>query len=253
MKQIFTLLFSFMTIALVQAQSYQTTDRYRQGGSLSVSGTGARMIRVVVNGRIVSGDRQDNDEVYLSDLRTGYYSIKIFQQRMRGRRSGFGNDQMQEVYNSRVYIRPRTHIDIVINRFGRAFIDERSMNSGWGGWDSEWSDGNWSTNAPWNNSTNTSQYMDAGTFNSFLQTLRAESFDNTRQTIAKQTMSNQYFTTAQIREIVDVFTYENTKLEMAKYAYGRCVDKNNYFQLNQSLTYSSSREELSRYIQSYRD
>ena len=45
-----------------------------------------------------------------------------------------------------------------------------------------------------------------------------------------------------------LFTFENNRLEVAKYAYRKTVDKHNYFQLNEALTFSSSKDDLARFI-----
>ena len=249
MKKIFTLLVSLFSLLSVQAQSYQGNQ-----GSLSVTTVTDRPIKVLINGRNMSGWHDNDNEVYVSDLRPGYYTVKVFQQRNRRSWSGSSNsNQMVQVYDTRLYLRPRTHVDIIINRFGRAFVDERTLGSGWGQWDTEWNNDNGNHNNPWNGQSFPRQTMETTSFNSFLQMLRSESFDNTRQTLAKQTIRENYFTASQIKDIVEIFSYENSKLDIAKFAYDRCVDKNNYFIINQALTYSSSKEELARYMQANND
>lgn len=75
------------------------------------------------------------------------------------------------------------------------------------------------------------------------------SFSNTKATLAKQVMaSKKCFTTNQIMEILNLFSYEQDKLNMAKYAYAFCIDKTNYFKVNGLFSYSSSKEDLTRFI-----
>jgi hypothetical protein len=45
-----------------------------------------------------------------------------------------------------------------------------------------------------------------------------------------------------------LFTFENNRLEVAKYAFCNTVDKQNFYQLNDALTFSSSKDELARFI-----
>jgi hypothetical protein len=52
--------------------------------------------------------------------------------------------------------------------------------------------------------------------------------------------------------MVQVFPFEASKLEIAKYAYGKTVDKNNYSIVQDLLNSRSGREELSRYIANFR-
>ena len=48
-----------------------------------------------------------------------------------------------------------------------------------------------------------------------------------------------------------LFTYEDTRLELAKYAYGYTYDIGNFYKLNDAFTYESSIEELNEYIQGF--
>ncbi|HAN64925.1 MAG TPA: hypothetical protein DCQ34_00870 [Chitinophagaceae bacterium] len=237
MKTIFTLITAIFISSLAQAQFGGNNSR------ISISTISNDELSVVFDGRTVSDWRSQDRTVYLSNVRPGYHTLKVY--RTRARR-GWGNSSqntMQLVYNTRVLVRSRTHLDIIINRFGRVFTDEREI--GRGEYYSDWDDQYW--DQPFGGQTQI--VMDAVNFDAFKQTIRRESFDNTRLALAKQTMDANYFTAAQIKDIVDLFTYENSKLDIAKYGFNRCVDKNNYFIINNSLTYSSSKEELSRYIQ----
>jgi hypothetical protein len=85
-------------------------------------------------------------------------------------------------------------------------------------------------------------------FNKAISVIQNESFENTKLSIAKQITSNNYLCVSQIIQICKLFSFENTKLDYAKYAYHYCVDKNNYFQLNEVFSYSTSKDELRKYI-----
>lgn len=47
-------------------------------------------------------------------------------------------------------------------------------------------------------------------------------------------------------------TFEENKLTIAKYAYTKTADPNNYFQLNDAFTFESSIDELNAYINANR-
>ena len=85
-------------------------------------------------------------------------------------------------------------------------------------------------------------------FNKAYAVIQGESFENSKLSTAKQITSKNYLCVAQIAQICRLFSYEQTKLDFAKYAYQYCVDKNNYFQLNEVFTYSGSKDELKKYI-----
>ncbi len=53
---------------------------------------------------------------------------------------------------------------------------------------------------------------------------------------------------AQVKDIMDLFTFEGSKLDYAKYAYEFCWEKNNYYMVNDAFEFESSISELDEYI-----
>ncbi|MBL7718557.1 MAG: DUF4476 domain-containing protein [Flavipsychrobacter sp.] len=90
--------------------------------------------------------------------------------------------------------------------------------------------------------------MKSGNFQSAKATISNESFDETRLSTAKSILNTNCLTTDQVLELCQLFSFEQSKLDFAKCAYGRTVDPNNYFKVNNAFTYSSSKEELNRFI-----
>jgi hypothetical protein len=90
--------------------------------------------------------------------------------------------------------------------------------------------------------------MNPADFGQLKQTIDNAGFENTRLAIFKQALSYNYFTTSQVRELMDQFWFEGTKLEVAKLAYPKTVDQNNYYLVNNGFSFSSSVDELGNYI-----
>ena len=57
-----------------------------------------------------------------------------------------------------------------------------------------------------------------------------------------------YFTTQQIVQMVNVLSFDDNRLELAKAAYDSCVDRENYYKVVDAMTYSSTKEKLRDYI-----
>lgn len=91
--------------------------------------------------------------------------------------------------------------------------------------------------------------MAAGDFNSAVATIRNQGFDETRLNTARQIASSNCLSTNQITQICQIFGFEQTKLDFAKFAYDYCTDRNNYFKVNNIFSFSSSSDELNSYIQ----
>ena len=104
----------------------------------------------------------------------------------------------------------------------------------------------------YNNYGNNGGYMPGmfspADFDALRNTISKQSFDDTRLTIARQAISNRSLSTSQVRQLMDMFTFESTKLDFAKYAYQYVYDRNNYFMVNDGFTFSSTIDELNQFI-----
>lgn len=253
MKQIFTLISILVFSLSLAAQSNEDSRRngYNQS-KVTISTLTDRQVKILVDGNNYS-NRGNKEEIVISNLRPGYHAIKVYQQK-NGNNGRRNNSSMQLVYDANVYVRAQYHIDIVVNRFGKAFVDERQMTGSYYDYN-DYDNNDWGNNNNNNSNYNNGSYMQAmnsRSFDQFKQSLRNESFDNTRLVLARQTIASNYFSATQVKDILQLFSYENNKLDVAEYAYKNTVDKNNYFMLNDAFAYSGSKEELARYIREYK-
>ncbi|MFM7024123.1 MAG: DUF4476 domain-containing protein [Flavobacteriales bacterium] len=90
--------------------------------------------------------------------------------------------------------------------------------------------------------------MDDVDFNDAKSSISSKPFEDSKMTVAKQITENNCLSTSQVKQIMGLFTYEETKLEFAKFAYSHTVDKNKYYKINDAFTYSTSIDELQEYI-----
>ncbi len=90
--------------------------------------------------------------------------------------------------------------------------------------------------------------MNNATFNDAKRTIANASFDNTRLSTAKTILDANYVTTNQVIELCKLFSFDNSKLDFAKYAYSRTVDANNYFKVGNIFSFDASRQELNDFI-----
>lgn len=87
-------------------------------------------------------------------------------------------------------------------------------------------------------------------FDRAMQSISSKKFDDTRLTIAKQVVEANCLTANQVKQLLQLFTFEQNKLEMAKFAYRHTIDQDNYFLLNDAFTFESTIDELVGYIKS---
>ena len=95
------------------------------------------------------------------------------------------------------------------------------------------------------------QAMSSEDFEVALRYIAKESFDDNRLEVAKQVVKDNWVNAKQIATICERFTFDSNRVEFAKYAYASCVNRGMYFVVEETFTFSSSKEELRDYINKY--
>jgi len=90
--------------------------------------------------------------------------------------------------------------------------------------------------------------MDEGQFATAQQTVAANSWDETKLTVSKQIISANCLTCAQVKVLMGLMGWEESKLDLAKFAYRYTYDLGNYYQLNSAFEWESSAIELNKHI-----
>ncbi len=85
-------------------------------------------------------------------------------------------------------------------------------------------------------------------FENARHTIASKSFEDSKLTIAKQIVNSNCLTSAQVRDLLNQFEFEDTKLDFAKYCYGYTYDIGNYYIVNDAFEFESSIDELNDYI-----
>jgi hypothetical protein len=136
-------------------------------------------------------------------------------------------------------------------------------NNNWNQNNNNWNQNNNNNNNNWNqnnnnynqnnnNNWNQNNVMSDGTFGAFLQTLKNNNFDSGKQTILSSQLSNNWFTAQQVRTIVDQFTFDSGKLEAAKAAALKVVDRQNLFVVYDAFDYESSKRNFADFVATLR-
>ncbi len=82
-----------------------------------------------------------------------------------------------------------------------------------------------------------------------LKSVKSSGFDETRLSTAKSIVSSNCLKVNQIIDICKAMSFEESKLDFAKYAYSYCVDAKNYFMANKVFSFENSKTELNEMIQ----
>ncbi len=85
-------------------------------------------------------------------------------------------------------------------------------------------------------------------FNDLKGSINNRNFESSNLAIVKTAIDENYFSADQVRELLRYFTFEDTKLEVAKYSYKKVCDVKNFFKVYEAFDYDSSITELKNYI-----
>lgn len=94
--------------------------------------------------------------------------------------------------------------------------------------------------------------MDPVSFSNARSSISTKNFESSKLQVARQITQSNCLTCTQVREIMGLFSFESSKLEFAKFAFPFTVDPNNYYLVNDSFGFSSSIDDLNRFLQNRR-
>lgn len=225
--------------------SITTTQSPQPGSTISITNLSAQRILIEIDGR-----RAAENNITISNLTSGYHLIKLFTENPQGM------PRQVVLYNKNTYLKPNFYVDIIVNRFGRALIDEQPIGEPIG-----------NNNPPppvepqpqrpsrpdrdHDRDRNEPRPMPEDMFMAVKETVRRESFDDSRASIARSIIDQNFFTSAQAKELAQLFVFENNKLAIAKYLYGKTLDRKNYFIVYSVFTFDKSKKELAEYVRTY--
>ncbi len=91
--------------------------------------------------------------------------------------------------------------------------------------------------------------MSSGEFDEAIQSIKSKSFEDSKLTTAKQICKANCMTAEQVRDMNKIFSFEDTKLEFAKFAYDFVYDSSKYYKVNDSFEFEMTIEELDEFLE----
>lgn len=88
--------------------------------------------------------------------------------------------------------------------------------------------------------------MPSANFQALKDLLRSKSFDDERIAIAQQAIGQTPITCAQLRELITTLSFEQSRLDLAKYAHKHLVDVQNFQVIYSEFRFNSSIQELTK-------
>ncbi len=94
--------------------------------------------------------------------------------------------------------------------------------------------------------------MQSDRFDGILKKVEHAIFEKERIRMAKERIADRCVLSSQVAALMRALDYEENRLDLAKYAYGRTFDQKNYEEVRKALNFERSRKELSRYLREFR-
>ncbi len=218
MKTISTLLTSFLL----------TTSGFAAGlkpsASLTIKSADRSPIVVIIDGKCFD---IGSNAIMISDLEPAYHDVRVYQQAFNGTVELCGKD-CDVLFNSSVLLKPRTSFLIAIDDCGAITMNETRMRNPRIG--DTWHGGNHDYHFKADNIY--TKAISNNEFDRVLWAISKESFETNKMRSAEQTISANYFTTEQLKQLLRLFRSESNRLELAKLGYDKIVDQSNYYSLN---------------------
>lgn len=243
MKTIFTLL-SFLLLSV----SLMATNVFSKS-KITVNTVGKEDLRVVLNGKRFE---TTGNNITIDNLNAGSHTIKVYREKNTGFHKIMGK-RYEVVYDTRINISNKTHVNISIDRNGRTTMKEtviKNNGRGYGRDDDrnyDYNDGQWGDYPEYSESRGMNNYE----FEKVVRNISTEWRESNKIKSATQVVKANNLTSTQVAQLVSLFNIESYKLELAKVAYSNTVDKKYYDYVLAHLN-KNSKTELTRYIRNFR-
>jgi hypothetical protein len=97
--------------------------------------------------------------------------------------------------------------------------------------------------------TNWAPVMTQQGFSEFRRSLHGVNFETAKLTAIQNQLQHVRFTAAQTRTLISLFSFDSSRLELAKMVYPTVVDPNRYYLVAEAFTFNSTRQELYHFMQ----
>ncbi len=206
----------------------------------------------------------NNSSIYtIYDIRKGYHNFKVFSfNGHRGNNGKHGGNREELIFSDKILIPENQNIEAIISKFNRFEIIRTTPiqnrnghggnghgGNGNGGHNGYGHGNNAGGNTGYNNyGQGNNNIMNNNDFNLLKNTIRSKPYDSSKLDIAKMALTYKWVNSNQVAELVSLLSFDSSRLELAKFAFSRTIDKENYFVVNNCFSFSSTSDELARFV-----
>jgi len=236
MKTISTLLAALILSSSVFA------DASRPTASLTVKSSSKSDIVVVVDDKKYD---LGTNAIMISDLEPCEHEVTILQENVTNP-VNYYDRAYDEIFEGPVTLKPRTTLEIAINQCGTVSMSEITSKRPLFG--DTWKGEYYFDHANLVNAPTYSNAISNYDFSRVLWAIGKESSESNRMLSAEQIIRTNYVTVYQLSQLMQLFCSDASKLEIAKLAYPKTVDQDDYYVLNNIFKDDDARSEFAQCI-----
>ncbi len=174
---------------------------------------------------------------FIANLAQGNYTIEVFASRPT--RTGEHLWKGERLYNNRVFFNGNGVMDIMLQEYNDDVRPSRLDNP---------SKGQGRRRSDHNRYN---RVMNDQLFRKFFDQVKSEPFEKDRIELITNVLINSDFTSEQCLQLVKFYTFDNERLKIMEMMYPNIVDKEAFFMVTSTLTFSSSRTKMNDFIKEY--
>ena len=164
---------------------------------------------------------------FIANLNPGHYTVEVFATRFT--RAGERVWKGEKLYKDLVYFDGRGVTEIWVDGRDNMRPEQGEHRPGYG----------------------YNRVMNDQLFQTFYKEMKNEPFKDDRMKLLNAALAGSDFTSAQCLQLTKLYTFDDDRMEIMKIMYPRIVDKEAFFTVINTLTFSSSKEKMKDFIIGY--
>lgn len=172
---------------------------------------------------------------FVANLKSGYYTVEVYATRFT--RPGERVWKGERLYNERVYFNGNGVTEIMVNGRDEMRPDNRPGRPEHGGHRPVYD--------------RYDRVMNKQLFQAFFDNVKNEPFEKDRIALINAALASSDFTTDQCLQLVKFYAFDNERMKIMKMIYPRIVDKEAFFMVINSLTFSSNKKKMYDFVKEY--
>lgn len=172
---------------------------------------------------------------FVANLKSGYYTVEVYATWFT--RPGERVWKGERLYNERVYFKGSGVMEIMVNGRDEMRPDNRPGRPEHGGHRPVYD--------------RYDRVMNKQLFQAFFDNVKNEPFEKDRIALINAALASSDFTADQCLQLVKFYAFDNERMKIMKMIYPRIVDKEAFFMVINSLTFSSNKKKMYDFVKKY--